>query len=177
MTEPSCFALKSVRELLVAMLLLVAATPSAGSGRHALSDPIMQAVPVSRHIAAQEPSLCTRVRRLCLRGGADTFGEHSIPDNTPCIGELQNFRALEEFYSVGDSNEIFRQKLLDLKCRYQVGYRPVKGDGNCFIRGYVFGLLESLLSKPSSEASGFRGKRHAPPCVLEHNTEPATLEP
>jgi hypothetical protein len=92
---------------------------------------------------------------LRLRGGAE-WGQ-SCDDPTPCVGELQDFGALEQFYSTGDSNQVFRRKLLDLKSQYQVGYRPVKGDGNCFIRGYVFGLLESLLSKPPNEAAGFRG--------------------
>lgn len=33
----------------------------------------------------------------------------------------------------------------------------VKGDGNCFLRGYVFGIFEGLLGKASTEASGFKG--------------------
>lgn len=92
-------------------------------------------------------------RALRLRGGA-TCNDF---DETPCIGQLQDFGALERFYSTGDANEVFRRKLTDLKGEYRAGYRPVKGDGNCFIRGYVFGLLEDLLSKPPEEASGFRG--------------------
>jgi hypothetical protein len=94
---------------------------------------------------------------LQLRGGAE-WGGQSCDDATPCIGTLQNFSALEDFYAAGDSNAVFREKLSSLKLLYPVGYRPVKGDGNCFIRGYVFGLLESLLSKQATEASGFRGE-------------------
>jgi len=91
-------------------------------------------------------------RVLRLRGGATCDF-----DETPCIGQLQDFGALERFYSTGDANEVFRRKLTDLKGQYRAGYRPVKGDGNCFIRGYVFGLLEGLLAQPPAEASGFRG--------------------
>ena len=90
-----------------------------------------------------------------LRGGAEMSSSDYAMQ--PCIGALQDFAPLEEFYGTGASNEVFRRKLRDLKGQYHVGYRPVKGDGNCFFRGYVFGLLEGLLSKPASEAAGFRG--------------------
>ena len=105
-----------------------------------------------------------RSRVLHLRGGSATV--ESAQDNcegasdweaAPCIGALQDFGPLERFYESGESNAVFRRKLLDVKGQYPTGYRAVKGDGNCFIRGYVFGLLEDLLSKPAAEASGFRG--------------------
>jgi len=108
---------------------------------------------------AQAPPRALGMRRL--RGGAEA-GAPSCDDATPCIGALQDFAPLEEFYGTGDSNAVFRRKLQDLKGQYHLGYRPVKGDGNCFIRGYVFGLLEDLLSKPASEAAGFRGAWPAP---------------
>ena len=71
---------------------------------------------------------------LRLRGGAE-WGGQSCDDATPCIGHLQDFQVLDQFYGSGESNEVFRRKLGDLKNRYRLGFRPVKGDGNCFIRG------------------------------------------
>lgn len=110
-------------------------------------------------VGLKSPSSCLPLHGpLRLRGGSSA--ELASPcdfDSTPCIGAISDFSALERFYSSGDSNEVFRRKLIDLKAQYPVGYRPVKGDGNCFIRGYVFGLLEGLLDKPSTEAAGFRG--------------------
>jgi hypothetical protein len=101
--------------------------------------------------------------QLHLRGGASAVTADPCDfESTPCIGALQDFGALEQFYSSGDANEVFRRKLADLKGQYLVGYRPVKGDGNCFIRGYVFGLLEALIAKPPTEAAGFRGTYTAP---------------
>ena len=111
----------------------------------------------NRDLVLEKPWGVEARKTLQLRGGAE-WGGQSCDDATPCIGTLQNFSALEDFYSTGESNAVFREKLSSLKLLYPVGYRPVKGDGNCFIRGYVFGLLESLLSKQATEASGFRGE-------------------
>ncbi len=109
-----------------------------------------------------------------LRGGAEMSSSDYAMQ--PCIGALQDFAPLEEFYGTGDSNEVFRRKLRDLKGKYHVGYRPVKGDGNCFFRGYVFGLLEGLLSKPASEAAGFRGASGAGCHGLHHRPAAPALE-
>jgi hypothetical protein len=109
----------------------------------------------TRASASQSVRVLPAQRIGRLRGGAEMSSSDYAMQ--PCIGALQDFAPLEEFYGTGDSNEVFRRKLRDLKGQYHVGYRPVKGDGNCFFRGYVFGLLEGLLSKPASEAAGFRG--------------------
>ena len=100
-------------------------------------------------------------------------GEEEKLSHTPCIGNLQGFEVLEKFYSTGEGNEVnmpllsllashltlqvFRRKLSSLRSVYGKGFRAVKGDGNCFIRGYMFAVLQSLLSLPRQEASGFKG--------------------
>ena len=116
-----------------------------------------------KHAGSTQARLA-RSRVLRLRGGSatvesaqDDCAGASNWDAAPCIGALQDYGPLERFYESGESNAVFRRKLLDVKGQYPTGYRAVKGDGNCFIRGYVFGLLEDLLSKPAAEASGFRG--------------------
>ncbi|EKX32976.1 hypothetical protein GUITHDRAFT_120854 [Guillardia theta CCMP2712] len=93
---------------------------------------------------------------MYLRGGS-VAGEENKLSHTPCIGNLQGFEVLEKFYSTGEGNEVFRRKLSSLRSVYGKGFRAVKGDGNCFIRGYMFAVLQSLLSLPRQEASGFKG--------------------
>jgi len=84
-----------------------------------------------------------------LRGGGE------FPDQKePLIGAVEGFESLDARYEEGEANEAFRRKIKEIKAKYQGGYRKVKGDGNCFIRGYLFGVFESLV-----RGKGMSGKQ------------------
>jgi hypothetical protein len=95
---------------------------------------------------------------LVLRGGsADTELREDNPNNPDSliIGPFTNFTCLEDFYSTGPTNQIFLTKIAELK-RIYAGIRTVKGDGNCFIRGYIFQVMESCIAN-RTEAGGLQG--------------------
>ncbi len=57
----------------------------------------------------------------------------------------EDFKALEKEYNASDKEGAnFLKKLSVIKEKYS-GFRRVRGDGSCFYRAYVFGLLEQLL--------------------------------
>jgi hypothetical protein len=92
---------------------------------------------------------------LYLRGGsADNQDDPDLPDSL-IIGPVTNFSWLENFYSTGPTNKIFLTKIEELKKKYG-GIRTVKGDGNCFIRGYIFQVMESCIAN-RTEAGGLQG--------------------
>ena len=100
---------------------------------------------------------------VSLRGGSGSpdslaSGVHSNdhhPSDALIIGPISNFSKLERFYSSGKANEIFLSKIKELQSKY-CGFRSVLGDGNCFIRGYIFRVMESCITN-RTEASGFQG--------------------
>ena len=112
-------------------------------------------------------SIDIRAPFLCLRGGSDCVeirdalsigANQSDQDlhNNLIVGPVTDFSRLEGFYaSGGDANDIFLTKIKDLRRQYS-GFRPIKGDGNCFIRGYIFGVMETCIAN-RTEASGFQG--------------------
>jgi|EP00670_Eutreptiella_braarudii_P000960 ubiquitin thioesterase protein OTUB1 len=84
---------------------------------------------------------------------------HAIPDDVilasmqqlkaeqtsfPLVGDMQGFDELEQEFQGGA--EVVLQKIQQLKAKY-TGLRRVRRDGNCFIRAFVFGLLETLIGK------------------------------
>ncbi|XP_076463742.1 ubiquitin thioesterase OTUB1-like [Babylonia areolata] len=71
--------------------------------------------------------------------------EKQIADTQDLIGPCQTIDELVEEYAKED--QVYRQKLEDLKKRYS-HIRKVRGDGNCFFRGFGFAYLESLLNDP-----------------------------
>mmetsp|Transcript_11099 Transcript_11099/g.27221 ORF Transcript_11099/g.27221 Transcript_11099/m.27221 type:complete len:327 (-) Transcript_11099:12-992(-) len=74
------------------------------------------------------------------------------------IGDLEPLSSLAELYSQQHSNAAFLRKATALQSRY-AGWRRVKGDGNCFIRGYIYAVLENLVRKGSAdEVQGLIGR-------------------
>ncbi|KAK7104627.1 ubiquitin thioesterase OTUB1-like [Littorina saxatilis] len=69
--------------------------------------------------------------------------EKEIAENQELIGPMQPIEELIEHYAKED--QIYRHKLMDLRKRHS-HIRKVRGDGNCFFRGFGFAYLESLLT-------------------------------
>lgn len=59
----------------------------------------------------------------------------------PFVGHLAPMQALVDEYR--DASAVFQAKVAHLSTKYR-GVRYVRGDGNCFVRGAVFGLLRHL---------------------------------
>ncbi|KAK7506803.1 hypothetical protein BaRGS_00001654 [Batillaria attramentaria] len=69
--------------------------------------------------------------------------EKQISESQDLISPSQPLEELVEEYAKED--QVFRQKLADLGTRF-THIRKVRGDGNCFFRGFGFAYLETLLS-------------------------------
>ncbi len=96
---------------------------------------------------------------LTLRGGENVVEDGLFSENQDhneyIVGPMSDFSKLEAAYKSGETNERFISKIAELKAIY-CGIRSVKGDGNCFIRGYVFGIMEACIAN-RTEASGLSG--------------------
>jgi len=66
------------------------------------------------------------------------------------VGELSDFTTLQAFYAAGDDNDVVLGKIEQIKASHRA-MRPVKGDGNCFYRAYMFAIFESVLLHPSAQ--------------------------
>ena len=67
-------------------------------------------------------------------------------ESQPLIGEFEpNFESLEKQYE--GASDGFRQGIQILKNRKYTGFRRIRGDGNCFFRGFMFRLIEILVEK------------------------------
>jgi len=76
------------------------------------------------------------------------YGEVEAPvEDGPLVCERSNFDALESFYVAGEGNEVFLEKIAEIKRRY-VATRCVRGDGNCFYRAIMFCLFERCIGVP-----------------------------
>lgn len=79
------------------------------------------------------------VNRLVMEQRAAIHNE--IAANQPIISDFLQFEALEVEYA---ENRGFLLKIPYLTRKYR-GFRKVRGDGNCFYRGFLFSLLEQLI--------------------------------
>jgi ubiquitin thioesterase protein OTUB1 len=71
---------------------------------------------------------------------------------------LSSFTALWRRNDFSYVLKVFRRKLAEIKEAYG-RYRRVKGDGNCFIRGYIFAAFEHLINaKNATETHGIAGR-------------------
>eukprot|EP00823_Brevimastigomonas_motovehiculus_P001094 TRINITY_DN1162_c0_g1_i1.p1 TRINITY_DN1162_c0_g1~~TRINITY_DN1162_c0_g1_i1.p1 ORF type:complete len:341 (-),score=97.33 TRINITY_DN1162_c0_g1_i1:309-1331(-) len=62
----------------------------------------------------------------------------------PLVSEMEaGFASLDKEYS---KNAIYLKQISELKARYS-GMRRIRGDGNCFYRAFMYGLLEHIISK------------------------------
>ncbi|KAL8619710.1 hypothetical protein ACOMHN_025796 [Nucella lapillus] len=68
--------------------------------------------------------------------------EKEIAEHQQLIGPCQPVEDLIEEYA--NEDQVYRQKLIDLRKRYS-HIRKVRGDGNCFFRGFGFAYLETLM--------------------------------
>lgn len=75
----------------------------------------------------------------------------------PLVSDPMSALCLKAEYA-GNANELFMTGIESLHRRYDA-MRRVRGDGNCFFRGFIFALCEQLLSPSTSNgASGAPAK-------------------
>lgn len=70
----------------------------------------------------------------------------------PLVSDPMSVLCLKAEYA-GNANENFMFGIDSLNRRYDA-MRRVRGDGNCFFRGFIFALCEQLLSSNSSSSGG-----------------------
>lgn len=84
--------------------------------------------------------------------------------NNSNIGPRKRLRVLENAFKYNSS---IKMKMIQLSRAY-IGWRPIRGDGNCFYRAIIVGLLEQLIL--SQDSSGFHSLRELFSVVQEHFT-------
>lgn len=109
-------------------------------------------------LPAGRPSTPTSGEAPLVVGAADTTAavdrQHADilaeVNRAPLLADCQSLDvAAREF---ADMHPVFCAKLLDLHAQGMRQLRRVRGDGNCFYRCCLFGLLESLLRVPTLAA-------------------------
>ena len=109
------------------LLALLAATCVPASGTISSLRTMSGRVWCNEELVLEKPWGLEARKTLQLRGGAE-WGGQSCDDATPCIGTLQNFSALEDFYAAGDSNAAPSGKMR------QVSYGLVAGEAGWLLR-------------------------------------------
>lgn len=85
---------------------------------------------------------------------SDSEEHHAAVDWTaaaqsgPLVSDPMSVLCLKAEY-IGNANENFMSGIETLNRKYE-GMRRIRGDGNCFFRGFIFGLCETLLQSDSS---------------------------
>lgn len=86
---------------------------------------------------------------------ADEEKWHQAAKQGPLVSDPMSVLCLKAEYA-GNANENFMFGIDSLNRRYD-GMRRVRGDGNCFFRGFIFALCEQLLNTNSTNSSGSGG--------------------
>jgi ubiquitin thioesterase protein OTUB1 len=90
--------------------------------------------------------------------------QREIEESQPLIGTKElHFTSLENQFQPlphgqGEKKKGFLLGIEGLKLRKYSGFRRIRGDGNCFFRGFMFRLVETIVEQVSF--SGLLGSNH-----------------